>query len=150
MTQKEFPVCDYDLAATLTSGQAFRWRLMGDAWESVIQGRWVRLRQHDSIIEATTAEPQTDWRWLTDYLRLFDDHAAAQASFPDDEPMRKATAHCHGLRLLRQEPWECLASFILSSTKQIVQIQQCVARPLHISHEYPNLLLSHKLIISTF
>jgi N-glycosylase/DNA lyase len=34
---------------------------------------------------------------------------------------------CRGLRLLRQDPWECLASFILSSTKQIVQIQQVVA-----------------------
>jgi N-glycosylase/DNA lyase len=30
------------------------------------------------------------------------------------------------LRLLRQDPWECLASFILSSTKQIVQIRQIV------------------------
>jgi 3-methyladenine DNA glycosylase/8-oxoguanine DNA glycosylase len=41
--------------------------------------------------------------------------------------MRAAVAHCHGLRLLRQDPWECLASFILSSTKQIVQIRQIVA-----------------------
>lgn len=81
----------------------------------------------NSTVEAATAEPQTDWRWLTDYLRLADDHAAALASFPDDEPMRTATKHCRGLRLLRQEPWECLASFILSSTKQIVQIEQCVA-----------------------
>ena len=137
MSQKEFPVRDYDLAATLTSGQAFRWQKVGDAWEGVIHGRWVRLRQltspqlspssYFSHIEATTALPDDDWRWLTDYLRLQDDHAAALASFPDDGPMRAATAHGHGLRLLRQEPWECLASFILSSTKQIVQIQQCVA-----------------------
>lgn len=41
--------------------------------------------------------------------------------------MRRAIAACRGLRLLRQEPWECLASFILSSTKQIVQIQQIIA-----------------------
>jgi len=34
---------------------------------------------------------------------------------------------CRGLRLLRQDPWECLASFILSSTKQIVQIRQIVS-----------------------
>jgi N-glycosylase/DNA lyase len=40
--------------------------------------------------------------------------------------MRAAMAALRGLRLLRQEPWECLASFILSSTKQIVQIQQIV------------------------
>jgi N-glycosylase/DNA lyase len=48
-------------------------------------------------------------------------------TFPDDEPMRAAVAACRGLRLLRQDPWECLASFILSSTKQIVQIRQIVA-----------------------
>jgi N-glycosylase/DNA lyase len=48
-------------------------------------------------------------------------------TFPEDEPMRAAVAACRGLRLLRQDPWECLASFILSSTKQIVQIQQIVA-----------------------
>ena len=40
--------------------------------------------------------------------------------------MRAAVSACLGLRLLRQEPWECLASFILSSTKQIVQIRQIV------------------------
>ena len=42
--------------------------------------------------------------------------------------MQAAVAACHGLRLLRQEPWECLASFILFSTKQIVQIRQIIAR----------------------
>jgi N-glycosylase/DNA lyase len=77
-------------------------------------------------IEACTAVPQSDWRWLTSYLRLDDDLAAILATFPNDAPMRAAMAHCHGLRLLRQEPWECLASFILSSTKQVAQIQQCV------------------------
>jgi N-glycosylase/DNA lyase len=41
--------------------------------------------------------------------------------------MRAAIGACRGLRLLRQDPWECLASFICSSTKQIVQIQQIVS-----------------------
>ena len=40
--------------------------------------------------------------------------------------MRAAVRAFHGLRLLRQDPWECLASFILSSTKQIVQIRQII------------------------
>lgn len=40
--------------------------------------------------------------------------------------MRAAVEACRGLRLLRQDHWETLASFILSSTKQIVQIQQIV------------------------
>jgi N-glycosylase/DNA lyase len=48
-------------------------------------------------------------------------------TFPDDAPMHDAVAACRGLRVLRQDPWECLASFILSSTKQIVQIRQIVS-----------------------
>ncbi len=120
------PVRDYDLAATLTSGQAFRWTARDDAWEGVIGGRWVRLRTHPDGILAETASAIADWRWLVDYLQTETDLGAVLRSFPDDEPMRASVAACRGLRLLRQEPWECLASFLLSSTKQIVQIRQIV------------------------
>ena len=121
-----FLVRDYDLAATLTSGQAFRWRECGDAWEGVIAGRWVELRQEANAIVARTAEPQSDWDWLRHYLQTDVDLERVLATFPQDDPMRASVAACRGLRLLRQDPWECLASFILSSTKQIVQIQQIV------------------------
>jgi N-glycosylase/DNA lyase len=123
---KVFPVRDYDLAATLTSGQAFRWQQENDSWVGVIHGRWVRLRATENTIAAETALPQTDWNWLANYLQSEINFAAVLETFPDDEPMRAAVAACRGLRLLRQEPWECLASFILSSTKQIVQIRQIV------------------------
>ncbi|HLP78378.1 MAG TPA: DNA glycosylase, partial [Candidatus Paceibacterota bacterium] len=170
-----FPVRDYDLASTLGSGQAFRWRCQDGGWNGVIAGRWVRLRADEFSICAETAgpqaqlhnapgapvsdpasfqshpatrrigdrrsavsfgsravsrcvvEPASDWNWLTDYLQCDLDLSAILQTFPDDEPMRAAVNACRGLRLLRQEPWECLASFILSSTKQIVQIQQIVA-----------------------
>ncbi len=65
--------------------------------------------------------------WLTAYLQPRLDLGEVLRSFPDDEPMRAAVAACRGLRLLRQDPWECLASFILSSTKQIVQIRQIIS-----------------------
>jgi N-glycosylase/DNA lyase len=121
-------VRDYDLAATLDSGQAFRWRETAAGWEAVVAGRWVRLSATHDTITAEAAEPQSDWSWLERYLRLNDDFAGILASFPNDEPLRRAVAACKGLRLLRQEPWECLASFILSSTKQIAHIRQIVER----------------------
>jgi N-glycosylase/DNA lyase len=124
--QTFLPVRDYALAATLTSGQAFRWRERAGGWEGVVAGRWVRLRQTDDGIAAETAAPQQDWRWLSDYLQAGLDLNSVLHTFPDDEPMRASVAACRGLRLVRQDPWECLASFILSSTKQIVQIQQIV------------------------
>ncbi|MSR43210.1 MAG: 8-oxoguanine DNA glycosylase [Pedosphaera sp.] len=126
--QHRFAVRDYDLAATLGCGQAFRWRERNGVWEGVVDGRWVSLRQPDEgSILALTAAPQADWDWLADHLQTTVDLSAVLATFPDDAPMRAAVAHGRGLRLLQQEPWECLASFICSSTKRIVQIQQIIA-----------------------
>jgi N-glycosylase/DNA lyase len=124
---KTFAVRDYDLDATLTSGQAFRWIRQGDTWMGVVANRWVGLRVNESFITAETAEPVADWAWLTHYLQLDLDFDAVLRSFPKDPPMRLAIKACRGLRLLRQDPWECLASFILSSTKQILQIRQIIS-----------------------
>ena len=127
MSRRSFAMRDYDLAGTLDSGQAFRWRSEGAAWVGVIGQRWVRLQAEGAALSAETAEPVSEWAWLTHYLQLELDLAAVLQSFPQDEPMRAAIGACRGLRLLRQEPWECLASFILSSTKQIVQIRQIIS-----------------------
>jgi N-glycosylase/DNA lyase len=121
-----FSVREYDLAATLASGQAFRWRQSGDAWRAVVGGKWVQLRPMAEGIEAATASPCNDWVWLENYLQIQVEFQSVAALFPADEPMREAVRACRGLRLLRQAPWECLASFILSSTKQITQIQQII------------------------
>lgn len=87
----------------------------------------MRLWRAGARLCAETAVPQDDWHWLERYLQLKTDLAAQVATFPADPPLQAAVAACPGLRLLRQEPWECLASFILSATKQIVQIRQIVA-----------------------
>jgi N-glycosylase/DNA lyase len=123
----EFVVENYDLAATLTSGQAFRWRWRDGGWEGIVAGRWVRLAQDGDVIRAESAEAVEDWHWLRHYLQLDVNVAKIFSTFPSDEPMQNSMRACAGLRLLRQEPWECLASFICSSTKQIVQIQQIIA-----------------------
>lgn len=127
LARKNFTISNYDLAATLNSGQAFRWKFRKDAWECVIDSCWVRLRQNKNALVAETAIPMNDWEWLEKYLQLGVNLTEIVSTFPDDEPMNAAVRACRGLRLLRQNPWECLASFILSSTKQIVQIQQIVA-----------------------
>jgi N-glycosylase/DNA lyase len=126
LSEKAFAISAYDLPATLASGQAFRWKPHEDAWVGVVGRHWVRLHLANNYITAQTAGPVADWQWLTHYLQLDVHLNAVLATFPDDEPMRASVTACHGLRLLRQDPWECLASFILSSTKQIVQIQQII------------------------
>lgn len=94
----------------------------------MLLGRWVRLEQTSGGIKAqvATASAAADWKWLAHYLQLEVDIQAVINTFPKDEHLVRAVRSCAGLRLLRQDPWECLASFILSSTKQIVQIRQIV------------------------
>ncbi|MCI0536404.1 MAG: hypothetical protein L0Z50_14375 [Verrucomicrobiales bacterium] len=120
------PVEHYNLDVTLNSGQAFRWQRHNRGWESVVDGRWIKLEGDQQGILALKAESGPDWRWLGEYLQSHLILARVIDTFPDDPPMRQAVKSCQGLRLLRQDPWECLASFILSSTKQIVQIQQII------------------------
>jgi len=126
-TEILIPVRDYDLAATLDSGQVFRWRLMGNAWHGILRNRYLCLSQTEAGIHAVADTAIDDWKFLHEFLQTDVDFHTILKTFPEDEPMRNAVAACHGLRLLRQDPWECLASFILSSTKQIVQIRQIVS-----------------------
>lgn len=121
------PVKDYDLAATLDSGQVFRWQFRDGAWHGILGHHALRLTQTPDGIHATAHAPVTDWAFLRHFLQSDVHLDTILKTFPADAPMTDAVAHCRGLRLLRQNPWECLASFILSSTKQIVQIRQIVA-----------------------
>lgn len=133
---RRLQVADYDVDATLGGGQAFGWRRAGDGWEAVVAGRWVRIVARGSDWEVHTVRPEADWAWLDHHLALDEDLASVIATFPDDAPMREAVAACRGLRLLRQDTWECLAGFICSTTKQVVQIQEMV-RLLSAAHGTP-------------
>src|SRR6202040_1916409 len=54
------------------------------------------------------------------------DHPLAEicVSFPNDPVMNAARDFCRGLRIIRQPMWECLATFICSSMKQVAHIRQ--------------------------
>jgi N-glycosylase/DNA lyase len=127
-TEIFLPARDYDLAATLDSGQVFRWLKENHSWTGIVENNFVRLTQKPGGIFAETAMPQKNWNWLRNFLQTEIELEKILKTFPDDKPMQNAVAACRGLRILRQEPWECLASFILSSTKQIVQIRQIVSQ----------------------
>ncbi|HUI05425.1 MAG TPA: DNA glycosylase [Verrucomicrobiae bacterium] len=132
-------VSDFNLAATLECGQAFRWCRATDGWFEGVVGREIwRLRQSGATLEWEVVSPiphePVPMRHdpspiaIRRYLALDVSLPDITATFPaDDDHLRAAVQKHWGLRVLRQEPWECLASFIASSTKQIVQIRQIVA-----------------------
>ena len=121
-----------DLVSTLESGQAFRWRreetngsTIGGHWyNGVIFNNIVRLRRLPEGVEFTSSpddEPSLA-PLVRDYLRLDDDLDDVYRTINVDQRMDNAIGSYHGLRLVRQDPWECLVSFICSSTSNIPRI----------------------------
>src|SRR5690242_17906575 len=96
------PACDYNLDATLDSGQVFRWQKQGGSWYGVLGNHFLQLSRTDSGIHAIADTPVSDWTFLREFLQADLDLVAVLKTFPDDAPMQAAVASCSGLRLLRQ------------------------------------------------
>jgi N-glycosylase/DNA lyase len=121
----------FDLAMTLDSGQVFHWEKAGNGFIGAIGERAFYVEQDRALLKvrcAGTAQPAHETRALPEIIRNYFalDHSLAEvcASFPDDPVMNAARDFCRGLRIIRQSKWECLATFICSSMKQVAHIRQ--------------------------
>jgi N-glycosylase/DNA lyase len=122
---------DFDLEQTLDSGQVFHWQKIGDGFVGTIGDFPVHLEQEGRALKVRFGEPPKPTReprvlpgMVTRYFAL--DHPLAEIcdSFPKDPVMNAARGFCRGLRIMRQPKWECLATFICSSMKQVAHIRQ--------------------------
>ena len=116
----EIAAPDFDLAMTLNSGQVFHWKKIDNGFVGTIGDQPVYVEQRGEILRASHGSAES----IRHYLAL--DHPLAEicASFPDDPVMNAARKFCRGLRIIRQPKWECLATFICSSVKQVAHIRQ--------------------------
>src|SRR6476620_4919978 len=130
---KSFEVAahDFDLALTLDSGQTFHWEKEGPGFVGAIGERAVNVEQRGNVLHSREVEPSSSGSQqaalpgiIARYFAL--DHPLAEicASLPDDPTMQAAVGYCRGLRIMRQPRWECLATFITSSMKQVAHIRQ--------------------------
>jgi N-glycosylase/DNA lyase len=115
---------EFDLEMTLNSGQVFHWDKADAGFIGAIGDLPVYVEQSESILKVRDGESQSLPRIIADYFAL--DHPLSEicASFPDDPVMNAARKFCRGLRIIRQPKWECLATFICSSMKQVAHIRQ--------------------------
>ena len=120
----------YDLENTLMSGQAFRWRTPdADGWlTGVVFNNIVRMRRVAEGVEFACApgDESALRPLIADYLRLSDDLDGIAAAINRDERIGAAIARYPGLHILRQEPWECMVSFICSANNNIRRISKNV------------------------
>ncbi len=141
LLEVEFPAY-VDLEASLGCGQAFRWN------ESAFPGRPDMQVSYKGVIDSTAVflgqkDPRTSTiqvafahgidgsvvrKKILDYFSCFDDVETIERSLAmKGDIMATAVEFGRGLRILRQDPWECLASYILSVRKNIPAIKGNVA-----------------------
>ena len=115
--------CDFDLAATLECGQCFRWdRLPDGSYSGIASG--LMLHISGGNLEDALADPF--WRAYFDMDR---DYAAIREELSGYHPaLAEAAAFAPGIRILNQDPWEALCSFIISQNNNIPRIKGIVAR----------------------
>ena len=124
-----FRSADLDLEQTLDCGQAFRWEKTG---ENTFSGYFFRtpltISQNGSEFTLfNTSESDFLDKWA-DYFDLNTDYGELKRRFSEDETLSKACSYAWGIRLLRQDSWETLISFIISQNNNIPRIKGIIGR----------------------
>ncbi len=124
---------DLDLDETLDCGQAFRWRKIRSDYLCTYEGSFLDSRltvsqsgEHEFIFH-NISEEEFLGKWA-DYFDFGTDYTALKRQFSEDKTLRAACGFAGGIRLLRQDAWECLISFIISQNNNIPRIKGIIER----------------------
>lgn len=109
----------FRLTETIESGQVFHWQRTPIGWTGLVDRTPIHVQQTGDHLLVTPGQEDL----VRHYFSL--DHPLEKifTTFPDDAFTRAAVTHCRGLRIIRQPRWECLATFITSSMKQVSHIR---------------------------
>lgn len=116
------PECSLNLDATLSCGQLFRWKKRGDTWQGVADGRFITIRQDGNALSYAGCSES----FLISYLHLDGAHDAIVSGFSCDPHIVDAVRCTGGLRIVRQDPWECLISYICAQNANIPFITRMI------------------------
>ena len=117
----------FNLSLCLDCGQAFRWTKNENIWQGVACGRYIKIEQTDAeVIFYNCTEDDYNNIWAK-YFDLDCDYGQILRSY-DDEHLKAAITEFSGIRILRQEPWEALCSFIISQNNNIPRIKGIIER----------------------
>jgi N-glycosylase/DNA lyase len=119
-------VTPFNLDHTLTCGQSFRWEKHDDWWYGVVRDEIVKIRQPRDKLQFETFPEKMNTASLSEYFRLDDALPLILSRINKDAHIHRAIQNFRGLRIIRQEPWECLISYICATYKNIPAIQEMI------------------------
>ena len=127
----ELPVGpSFKLAAIPKLGQDFRWRRWKGGWNSVVLGgHLIHIRQEGQVLKYNSDSGSNLNNLLSPYFRLCDPIDEIYVDISRDAKLANLVKEYHpGVRLLRQDPWECMAAYICSAPNSVRGITTCVEK----------------------
>lgn len=120
-------VTDFSLKDTLDCGQCFRWDEMPDKSFSGVVGRhFLNISQDGDKLFFKHCDIETVEKFWIPYFDLDRDYGEIKKKISENPVLAKAAEYAPGIRILKQEPWEALCSFILSQNNNIKRIKGIV------------------------
>ena len=114
-----------DLDNTLFSGQAFRWYKKGDWYYGYINNVFIRLRKKNNFIEYENSQKIIFESEIKNYFDLDNDYSNIFLEL-NDKNASLAFQSYDGMKVLNQDPWECLISFIISAWSNVPKISKSI------------------------
>lgn len=130
---------DFDLDETLDCGQAFRWEKISDnAYHGYALNTPLTITQNGNRFTFKDTSEETFLSLWAEYLDLYTDYGEIKKRLSSDETLSKACAYAPGIRLLKQDKWEALCSFIISQNNNIPRIKGIIERLTEHYDGFPN------------
>lgn len=132
-------VADFELEHIFECGQSFRWDKQDDgSYSGIAMGKVINIKkENDNLIinNSNTADFHNIWY---KYFDLGTDYGAIKQELSGDQILSDAIGFGEGIRILRQDEWETLISFIISANNAIPRIRKSIKR---ISERWGNPML---------
>jgi len=120
-------VHDFNPVHVFECGQCFRWIKQEDgSYRGIVSGRCVNVSYSDGTLYIANATEQDFIDIWYEYFDLGTDYSKIKAVLEKDDIMKEAIKTGYGIRLLRQDFWELVISFIISANNMIPRIMKTV------------------------
>ncbi len=121
-------VNNFDLSQTFDCGQCFRWEKINNKYCGIAQGKNITIsRDNDEILIENVTLSDFENFWF-DYFDLGTDYKKIGENLARRDPTVAKAYECYsGIRILKQDPWETLCSFIISQNNNIPRIKKIIS-----------------------
>lgn len=120
-------VKDFNLTHVFECGQCFRWIKQQDgSYNGIVRNKAVNVDYKEGTLFITNSDEQDFEDIWYEYFDLGTDYSTIKAALEQDSIMKEAIQTGYGIRLLKQDFWEMLISFIISANNMIPRIMKTV------------------------